>query len=246
MPQTAANKWDTAMSVRQKTITIPCSGPAQQAALWTCPLLESFLHKPMASTLPNGQVGNGSGHALLWTGTAASVVDLNPSGFDSSQAYGVGGGQQVGEGIPSGGGAFHALLWSGTAASAVDLNPSGFYSSDAKATNGQLEVGTGQASSTSDGIAMLWSGTAASAVNLQTLLPASNTWTDSEADSIDAQGNIFGIATGMVDGNAEPFAVEWSPVPEPSTFALAVLAFGLLVLLGMPKSSKSGPRCLSH
>ena len=39
------------------------------------------------------QVGYGSGntdyHALLWSGTAASAVDLHPSGFDRSIAYGI-------------------------------------------------------------------------------------------------------------------------------------------------------------
>jgi hypothetical protein len=37
-------------------------------------------------------VGGGDGHALLWTGTAASAVDLNaflPSGFTYAQATGI-------------------------------------------------------------------------------------------------------------------------------------------------------------
>src|SRR5262245_23499760 len=38
------------------------------------------------------------GHALLWSGTAGSVVDLNPAGFTSTYAYSISGGQQVGEG----------------------------------------------------------------------------------------------------------------------------------------------------
>ena len=70
----------------------------------------------------------GSLHALLWTGTAASAVDLNPSGFTDSVATGVAGGEQVGEGLTTDD-VSHALLWTGTAASAVDLNaflPSGF------------------------------------------------------------------------------------------------------------------------
>jgi hypothetical protein len=76
------------------------------------------------------QVGIGLGpatgdqsHALLWSGTAASVVDLNPAGFRSSWASDVSGGIQVGYG--SGPATFeqqHALLWNGTAASAVDLH----------------------------------------------------------------------------------------------------------------------------
>ena len=76
---------------------------------------------------PGGQF-----HALLWSGTAGSCVDLNPAGFYWSEAYGVSGGQQVGYGMgtATGPGHYpHALLWSGTASGYVDLNPSGFFQS---------------------------------------------------------------------------------------------------------------------
>jgi len=53
----------------------------------------------------NRQVGYGYGsaignnyHALLWSGTASSVVDLSPNGFTESFGTGVSGGQQVGFG----------------------------------------------------------------------------------------------------------------------------------------------------
>ena len=77
----------------------------------------------------------------LWHGTAASFVDLNPSGFYTSQAYGVSGNNQVGGGgldSRSGGGSGHARLWHGTAASGVDLHavlgglPQTFVSSEAE------------------------------------------------------------------------------------------------------------------
>jgi hypothetical protein len=76
------------------------------------------------------QVGDGEGasffaHALLWSGTADSAVDLNPTNLTyitDSIALGTSGTQQVGWGEGSGtGGNSHALLWSDTAASAVDL-----------------------------------------------------------------------------------------------------------------------------
>src|SRR5215510_12484109 len=35
------------------------------------------------------EIDIGSGHALLWSGTAASAVDLNPVGFTSSYAYSI-------------------------------------------------------------------------------------------------------------------------------------------------------------
>jgi hypothetical protein len=40
----------------------------------------------------------GNDHALLWSGTAESVVDLNPPGFTYSRAWGVSGSSQVGHG----------------------------------------------------------------------------------------------------------------------------------------------------
>ena len=58
--------------------------------------------------------------ALLWTGSADSVVDLHPSGFDASTATGVSADQQVGRGFT--GGQSHALLWTGSADSVVDLH----------------------------------------------------------------------------------------------------------------------------
>jgi hypothetical protein len=80
------------------------------------------------------QVGQGWGfatggysHALLWSGAASDFVDLNPSGFTGSIAYGISRGHQVGVGYTSEGGQ-HALLWSGTASSVVDLHS--FLSSD--------------------------------------------------------------------------------------------------------------------
>jgi autotransporter-associated beta strand protein len=69
---------------------------------------------------------NGKTHALLWTGTADSVVDLNPGGGSvgvstiSSEANGTNGREQVG--WVSNGNAENAAMWSGTAASMVNLN----------------------------------------------------------------------------------------------------------------------------
>jgi len=113
--------------------------------------------------------GQGSGtatgnktHALLWNGSAGSVVDLNPSGFPASHAYGTDGTQQVGWGNAPGGD--DALLWSGSAGSAVDLNPSGFTISRAVGVSGTQQVGFGDDGA--DDVALLWNGSAGSAVNL--------------------------------------------------------------------------------
>jgi len=45
------------------------------------------------------------------------ALDLNPSGFSFSRAYGVSGGQQLGDGYGAATGEYnHAILWRGTAA----------------------------------------------------------------------------------------------------------------------------------
>ncbi|MGA2230742.1 MAG: PEP-CTERM sorting domain-containing protein [Tepidisphaeraceae bacterium] len=174
--------------------------------------------------------------AMLWSGTAASAVNLNPTnlpGILLSAAIAVGGAQQVGFCIEPGGDNYtHAVLWSGTGASAVDLNPTGLtglVQSIADGTNGFQQVGYGT-TLTNLNEALLWSGSAGSAIDLQSLLPSVGTWTQSMACSIDPMGNVYGIATGTLDGVTGNFAVEWSPVPEPGTVTLlAAFAAGLLM-----------------
>jgi hypothetical protein len=190
------------------------------------------------------QVGDGQGnatgsqkHALLWSGSADSAVDLHPSQLQmiSSSALGVGGTQQVGDGYTIGGN-IHALLWTGTAGSAVDLNPSGYDGSFADATNGSRQVGWGFLGSNPliDDEALVWGGSAGVAVNLQGLLPASETWVNSKAYSMDASGNIFGVAEGTgSNGGTNWYAVEWSNVtlPEPASVGFICLC-GSALLLG--------------
>jgi hypothetical protein len=157
------------------------------------------------------QVGAGDGHALLWTGTAASVVDLNPAGYFYSGANAIGTTQQVGTGGQTNL-IVHALIWSGTAASAVDLNPSGFTQTEAYETNDSYQVGYGFGSATANkDHALLWAGTPESLVDLATQLPATGTWSNSYATSIDSSGNIFGWAVGTYSSVSGTFAVKWSP-----------------------------------
>ena len=185
-------------------------------------------------------VGNGTlnspydlRHALLWTGmTPNSAVDLHPTklpGFVSSFANDTNGSQQLGaagmdmydsfsSGVYYFTGSEHAMLWTGTADSAVDLHPSGFAASDALATNGSIQVGWGL---TDIGTyqALAWSGTADSAVNLQALLPPGLSM-GSCAESVDSQGDVFGI---VWDASYNYHAVEWVAVPEPSGLFLSCL-----------------------
>jgi len=122
-----------------------------------------------------GAVGSGSTmwHALLWSGTAGSVVDLNPapsSGMTYSEAVAVSGNEQVGRGFPDPITTEHAMLWHGTAASYVDLNPTNLQNvvaSIAVATDGVHQAGYGEYNFLfNNSHAMLWSGSANSAVDL--------------------------------------------------------------------------------
>jgi hypothetical protein len=82
--------------------------------------------------------------AVLWTGTAASVVILNPPGFGYATASRTDGVTQVGSGRgPGTGRGPHALAWTGTAESVVDLHPEGQTNSFASDVDGPWIVGAG-------------------------------------------------------------------------------------------------------
>ncbi|HEX8558858.1 MAG TPA: hypothetical protein VF668_12170 [Pyrinomonadaceae bacterium] len=108
-------------------------------------------------------------HPFMWSGSAASAVDLTPLGlgFGAGRALGTDGVQQVGFGqqvlgINAFSGPF-AVVWSGTADSAVNLNPPDSGSSQANAVSGGQQVGFGYYPHR----ALLWSGSAESVVELQ-------------------------------------------------------------------------------
>jgi hypothetical protein len=151
---------------------------AQYAAFILNP--SGFNHSVAFGTGGGQQVGSGSNyggtaHALLWTGLAASAVDLTPSGFAICSAEAVGGGQQVGYAVNPSTGGYHALLWSGSAASVVDLSvppdfnsygyfPGYFTGFMATGVSNGKQVGVGISPWGSR--ALLWSGTTASVVDL--------------------------------------------------------------------------------
>ncbi len=109
-------------------------------------------------------------HALLWSGSAASLIDLNPAGFTGSYAYAVSQGQQVGSGwigpVGDPTSSLHALLWYGSADSCVDLTP-GASRAVATSTDGHQQGGYGASPSWNNRWhALLWSGSAASVTDL--------------------------------------------------------------------------------
>ena len=84
----------------------------------------------------------GTERALLWRGSASSLVNLHPDGFTASSGSATSGGVQIGFGRI--GGHTHALKWAGSANSVVDLHPTGFDSSEAVGISGDQIAGFGR------------------------------------------------------------------------------------------------------
>lgn len=162
--------------------------------------------------------------AMLWSGSAASAVNLHPAGltFTSSEALATNGVQQGGWVYSLAG--QHAVIWSGTADSVVDLHPAGYTDSKVIAMTATQQVGegwTGPAyAAGSVRHALVWQGTAASAIDLNQYLPAG--YTNAVATGVDAAGNVVGyayntpaygtipvdaIAVVFAPGAASPFAL---------------------------------------
>ncbi|MCJ7728892.1 MAG: hypothetical protein MUO27_03305, partial [Sedimentisphaerales bacterium] len=98
-------------------------------------------------------------HALLWNGSAAGYIDLNPGEFSDSIAYGTNGTQQVGFGYDSATDKTHALLWSGSADGFIDLNPflpAGLDNSTAEAIDGYGNIVGYAYDSSGNEHAILW------------------------------------------------------------------------------------------
>ncbi|HEY2015821.1 MAG TPA: hypothetical protein VGH38_20100 [Bryobacteraceae bacterium] len=111
----------------------PASNPGAAAVLWKGvpvnmpPVLLAAFPSMATSTNGSQQGGWASGHAVMWSGSAASMVDLNPPGYFDSRVTGMAAAFQVGDGWLGGaanspGAVRHALLWRGSALSVVDLN----------------------------------------------------------------------------------------------------------------------------
>lgn len=166
-------------------VSLVCLASLILLALLSAPLVAgwtvTYLHSPsygydgVALGVSGGQqvgscqTSDPRAHAKLWTGTAASEVDLNPSGYQASGANGVWGGQQVGAATPAGGEYGHAGLWTGHPDTWVDLHPAGYQSSQATAVWGGQQVGSADISGYPGGPlsrAGLWTGRADTWVDL--------------------------------------------------------------------------------
>jgi hypothetical protein len=110
----------------------PAANPNSQATLWQVsdPAQQAILGPvPSMAVATDGfrQGGWAGSHAVIWSGTSASMVDLNPPGYFNTRVTAMSAEFQAGEGwfgapANSPGSTRHALLWKGSANSVVDLN----------------------------------------------------------------------------------------------------------------------------
>jgi hypothetical protein len=151
------------------------------------------------------QVGVAFGEAALWSGTAASFVNLDPSGYTGGRAEGVSGAYQVGQ-VGNGTNGF-AALWNGTAASFVNLDPSGgTLNSVAFGVSGGTQVGEWLNASESNFYAAVWNGTAASFVDLDPSGGTSNVNSAAYGASGATQVGLVGSSAALWHGTASSLA----------------------------------------
>ncbi|MCG3125366.1 MAG: hypothetical protein CHACPFDD_00184 [Phycisphaerae bacterium] len=170
-----------------------------QAHLWTPPNGVTSLHfAPATDTSAtaidgNFQYGNyyvqyGSSHAVMWTGSAVSHVDIHPAGYSSSSVSGAGDNQAVGTATS---GNSHAVLWTNGGAALVDLHPIGAASSSAAAAHGGMQAGI------VDGRAALWIGSAESHFDLGAIVPDGFTASGAEDFEIAPDGSVTVVGYGF-------------------------------------------------
>nr|MDQ2985192.1 hypothetical protein [Armatimonadota bacterium] len=180
--------------MRYTTIAICVIFAASATAQWTVVNLHpGGAEMSRAFAVRDGkQVGSavvgGVVRASLWSGTAASWVDLSPVGQQGgSEAVGLDGPMQVGHASVNGSGG--ACYWSGTAGSWVNMHPGGSWSyimdADAGTQVGVVGFGLNHAA--------LWSGTPGSWIDLHP--PSAQ---ESEANGVHAAQQVGTARVGGV------------------------------------------------
>jgi len=188
-----------------------------KAYLWTPPNGQLSLH-PAAGVSGSGanaidgahQYGSittpnpgATVHAAMWSGVAASVMDVHPGGYSRSWILGAGDGQAVGAAYL--GDSSHAGLWVGAAAF-LDLNPPAAIGSSLVAAHGGVQVGNGP------GGAGIWFGTPASFMTLTDHLPPNIT--SATARDVDvSDGVITVVGSGFNSATGRSEALVWRSAP---------------------------------
>jgi hypothetical protein len=156
------------------------------------------------------QYGSWGGQAAMWSGTAASYANLNPTGSLFSGILAASSTQQAGWTRASAAAFGTATLWSGSAASAISLAPVGSSGSFANAMTESHQGGQvrfpGQPGQGSILHAALWNGTAASFVDMNPPGYASS-----------SIAGMFGdqqVGSGQAANGAPERAAMWFGTPE--------------------------------
>lgn len=141
-------------------------------------------------------------HAAMWSGSAATFVDLQPPGVSRSSISGAGDGQQVG--VAYYGDSAHPGLWSDSVDSYVDLNPGGASGSSVNGCAGGLQVGG------AFGHAAIWSGTAGSYYDLHThSMPAEYASSTANDIYVNADGTIRIVGSAYNSTAQRTEAILW-------------------------------------
>ncbi len=158
----------------------------------------------------------------MWSGTAASFVDMAPPASADSVINGMSVDQQVGWArLAVNGYQQHATLWRNTPESAIDLHPHPGGISLLYGTCGTAQVGYSSDSVTLGPHAGIWFGTGSSFIDLHQLLPGAPEQSVALAvDEFNGQFIVGGYAS--YSGHSEAFI--WVGVPSPSTAAPLLLA----------------------
>jgi len=148
----------------------------------------------LSGTNGEQQVGyvyiSGQLNAGLWSGTAASFINLTPPSNVPASANAIDANQQVGQATV--GGNYHAVIWTGTANSMVDIHPAGYIESGALAVSGGKQGGFYKQTVNEYAKAALWSGTPQSFVSLHP--------SGFRGSSIAAMSGNEQVGTVMTDG----------------------------------------------
>jgi hypothetical protein len=174
-------------------------GSASSAVPLSTPAMNSLIY----GSNDLQQVGVTSGHASLWSGTAASFVDLHPLGSSSSEAHAVSANHQFGWATDPTSSQPSAAMWSGSAASYVNMNPPGAIASRITAAAGDLEGGSAAYNTTDGARAGIWSGSAGSFVSLHPGTP----WGGSHISGMTETEQVGAVALPFP--NDHPKAAMW-------------------------------------
>lgn len=171
--------------------------------------------------------GRSQPSAVMWHGSAASAVVLEPPGSRGSECFAVANGTQVGH-VQTADLVMRPVVWHGTAASWRDMLPSGYIEGQILGTTGDFHVGWAYRNDFGS-TAMLWFGDNPNVnIDLRTLLGPE--WGQCVATSITVEGDIATIGGyGRRAGSLFEQGVVWTiRVPTPPTAGLLTLAVAAL------------------